>query len=118
MLTSSTLLAAAAAALLPQVAIAQGSSSSSSCGLQPSGNIRPSVASGYRYQVVATGLARPRGIHFDNDGHLLVVESQSGGRVVAMTLNEDDAGCVTASEPKVVTENMMVRSMGEAEVAC
>jgi glucose/arabinose dehydrogenase len=97
-----TVAAVVAAAVLP-LALAQ--ESSATCGPAPSGAIRPSVASGYHYQVVATGLARPRGIHFDNEGHLLVVESRSGGRVVAFTLDEDDNGCVTASEPKTVTDD-------------
>lgn len=92
------------AALLLPLAFAQETSSTSTCGPAPSGDIRPSIASGYHYQVVATGLARPRGIHFDNDGHLLVVESNSG-RIVAFTLEEDDSGCVSASAPKEVTED-------------
>lgn len=99
MLTSTSLFAAA---LLPLVFAQE---SSSTCGPAPSGKIRPSVASGYHYQVVATGLSRPRGIHFDNDGNLLVVESRSGGRVVAFTLDEDDDGCITASGPRTVTED-------------
>ena len=98
-------IALSAVALLP-LAVAQ--DSTSSCGPAPSGNIRPSIASGYHYQVVATGLARPRGIHFDNDGHMLVVESDSG-RIVAFTLEEDGSGCVSASAPKNVTEDADVR---------
>lgn len=97
-----------ATAALLHLALAQDSSSTSTCGPAPSGNIRPSIASGYHYQVVATGLARPRGIHFDNDGHMLVVESTSG-RIVAFTLDEDDNGCVSASDPKEVTEDADVR---------
>lgn len=46
--------------------------------LSPSAGIRPSVASGYALQVVATGLSRPRGLSFDSQGHLLVVEAGSG----------------------------------------
>ncbi|KAK6006654.1 hypothetical protein QM012_005662 [Aureobasidium pullulans] len=87
-----------ATALLLAVASAQ-----SSCGPSPSGKVRPSIASGYKWQVVATNLARPRGIAFDDQGRLLVVESGSGS-LSAHTLSEDGSGCVTVnSSTNVVT---------------
>lgn len=82
-------------------------SARSSCRLSPSGNVKPSVASGYKWQVVATGLARPRGIAFDDQGRLLVVESGSGN-LSAHTLAEDDGGCVTVTSSKTVVEGMSV----------
>jgi glucose/arabinose dehydrogenase len=78
---------------------------SCSNGLSPSGQVRPSIASGYAYQVVATGLADPRGIHFDSEGHLLVVE-RGEGRVSALTLTEDDQGCITAAQPQGLTDDV------------
>ncbi|KAH0305302.1 soluble quino protein glucose dehydrogenase, partial [Aureobasidium melanogenum] len=78
-------------------------SAQSSCGASPSGKVRPSVASGYKWQVVATNLARPRGIAFDDQERLLVVESGSGS-LSAHTLSEDGSGCVTVnSSTSVVT---------------
>ncbi|KAH0375303.1 soluble quino protein glucose dehydrogenase, partial [Aureobasidium melanogenum] len=78
-------------------------SAQSSCGPSPSGKVRPSVASGYKWQVVATNLARPRGIAFDDQERLLVVESGSGS-LSAHTLSEDGSGCVTVnSSTSVVT---------------
>lgn len=68
----------------------------------PSGNIRPSVASGYSLQVVATGLAKPRGLAFDSEGHLLVVE-QNSGTISSHVINEAN-GCVTAGESTVVVQ--------------
>lgn len=66
----------------------------------PSGSIRPSVASGYSLQVVATGLSEPRGLAFDNDGHLLVVE-QGTGTISSHVISEAN-GCVTARDSSVV----------------
>ena len=91
-------------ALVPLLVTAQ----DTSCGPRPSGSIRPSVASGYRFQVLATGLSRPRGLHFDNDGQLLVVESQRG-RISAHVLSEDGDGCVSIESSSDVTEDADVR---------
>ncbi|KIV94666.1 hypothetical protein PV10_02410 [Exophiala mesophila] len=86
-----------AALLLPSLAFAQ----SSGCGPAPSNGIRPSIASGYTYQVVATGLSRPRGIHIDTEGNLLVVE-RGKGAVTAHTLEEEN-GCVSIASSTDVT---------------
>ncbi|EXJ65542.1 hypothetical protein A1O7_01883 [Cladophialophora yegresii CBS 114405] len=75
--------------------------SSSSCGPAPSGSIQPSLASGYRMQVVATGLSKPRGILLDKAGNLLVVE-QGRGVVSAHTLEENN-GCVSVGTSTDVT---------------
>jgi glucose/arabinose dehydrogenase len=82
-------------------------SAQSSCQLSPSGKIRPSVASGYKWQVVATGLARPRGLAFDDRGRLLVVESGSGS-LSAHTLTEGGGGCVAINSSKTVVQGMSV----------
>jgi len=66
----------------------------------PSGDIRPSVASGYSLQVVATGLSKPRGLVFDDEGHLLIVE-QGSGTISSHVINEA-SGCVTAEDSSVV----------------
>lgn len=83
--------------------LAATASAQSSCGPPPSGKVKPSIASGYKWQVVATNLARPRGIAFDDQGRLLVIESGSGN-LSAHTLSEDGSGCVTVnSSTNVVT---------------
>lgn len=84
----------AAVPLLATVANAQSNCPS------PSGNIRPTVASGYALQVVASGLARPRGLAFDDQGHLLVVQ-QSSGIISSHTVGEQN-GCVTLGDPVTV----------------
>jgi len=83
-------------ALSQLLAIANGQSACPS----PSGDIRPSVASGYSLQVVATGLSEPRGLAIDNEGHLLVLE-QGSGTVSSHVISEAN-GCVTAGESSVV----------------
>lgn len=87
---------------LPILATAQ-----SSCSLAPSGSIKPSVASGFHMQVVATGLSAPRGIRLDGAGNLLVVE-QSRGVISSHKINENN-GCVSLENPKDLTANMNVR---------
>lgn len=52
----------------------------------------PSVAAGWRAEVVASGLSSPRGILFDSEGAMLVVEQGSG--VVRVRLNEEAGSCV------------------------
>jgi glucose/arabinose dehydrogenase len=51
----------------------------------------PSVAPGFRVQVVANGLRDPRGIVFDSEGGLLVVEQAHG--ISRLRLSGDGA-CV------------------------
>jgi glucose/arabinose dehydrogenase len=68
--------------------------------LVPANSVQPSVASGYRMQLVATGLSKPRGIEFDAAGNLLVVESGSGD-LIALTF-ESNGGCVSVSDTNTV----------------
>lgn len=79
-------------ALTQLLGVVAAQSSSASCAA-PSGNIRPSVASGYSLQVVASGIASPRGLAFDDQGHLLVV-SQGAGSITSYTVDESN-GCTT-----------------------
>jgi len=50
-------------------------------------NGAPSVAPGFRVEVVANGLRDPRGIIFDREGGLLVVEQEHGVSRLSMTGN-------------------------------
>lgn len=75
----------------------------SSCGPSPSGKVQPSVASGYRWQVVATGLNDPRGLAFDSNGNLLVVEAGKG-YVTSITLDESSDGCVSVKSTAHITD--------------
>lgn len=85
-------------------AAVHGQSTTSCAAPSPSSGIRPSVASGYRLQVVASGLAKPRGLALDRSGNLLVVE-QAKGVVSSHTLQDRD-GCVTVSSSKNLTSDL------------
>lgn len=54
-------------------------------------NAVPSVAPGFRVEVVANNLTRPRSIHFDSEGALLVVEQAQGVRRLRLS---GDGSCV------------------------
>ena len=55
-------------------------------------NAAPSVAPGFRVEVVANNLVRPRSIQFDSEGALLVVEQTRGVRRLRLS---GDGSCVT-----------------------
>ena len=94
-LTISTLLALAAF-ILP--AISQSSTSSCFTSLTPTNSVQPSVASGYRAQLIATGLATPRGIQFDKAGNLLVIETKNGnGSVSVLGLKDNGGTCLSVT---------------------
>ena len=50
-----------------------------------------SVARGYVFRLVANGLSRPRKIHFDDEGHLLVVDTGVGVRALTKKTRAVDA---------------------------
>ena len=50
----------------------------------PANGIKPVVAPGYQYSVVANGLTKPRSIQFDSAGNLLVL--QAGKGIVSLQL--------------------------------
>ena len=52
------------------------------------------VAKGFTSYVLASGLSSPRGLVFDKEGNLLVVEKTAAGTVTAIKLKEE-GGCVT-----------------------
>ncbi|KAF2018623.1 soluble quino protein glucose dehydrogenase [Aaosphaeria arxii CBS 175.79] len=53
---------------------------------------QPSVAPGWTVQVVASGLSSPRGLKFDSEGNLLVVQQDVG--ISRLRLTNDDGACV------------------------
>lgn len=67
----------------------------------------PVVASGWSVQLVATGLARPRGILFDSNGALLVV--QQGVGIVHLALNSSENFCVEVSKITNLVNSSAVR---------
>jgi glucose/arabinose dehydrogenase len=60
----------------------------------------PSVAAGWRAEVVASGLSNPRGILFDTEGALLMVEQGKG--VSRVRFNEESGSCIRMDGEKEV----------------
>lgn len=77
--------------------------SSCSTSLTPKNSIKPSIASGYQFALVATGLTRPRSIQFDSLGNLLVVQR---GRGIANLILQDEGGvCLSVKANRDVIKN-------------
>jgi hypothetical protein len=67
----------------------------------------PIIADGWSFQLVATGLSSPRGILFDSNGGLLVV--QQGVGVIYLALSDDGNGCVGVSKTTTLINSTAVR---------
>lgn len=81
----------------------------------------PVAASGWEYRLIANGLTRPRGIAFDADGGLLVV--QSGVGLTHLTLDDGGGTCLAVtsnttliSDPTVSDEMMILHGMESAKL--
>lgn len=81
--------------------------------LTPANSVQPSVASGYRAQLIATGLSSPRSIRFDKAGNLLVIEQKNGnGSLSALTLQDDGGTCLSVtSHTTLVTQSVRTQSV-------
>jgi glucose/arabinose dehydrogenase len=66
----------------------------------------PSLASGYEARLVAQGLSKPRGLIFDNNNNLLVIEREIG--VTAFKV-ETTGSCLTLSDKKTIVADDTVR---------
>jgi hypothetical protein len=85
-----------------------GSVSSAACSstITPQ-HAQPSVAPGWSAQVIAAGFTRPRGLVFDQEGHLLVVDLGQG--ISSITLTSDDGPCVRVDgEPQRIISDERV----------
>ncbi|KAK1026138.1 hypothetical protein LTS16_022591 [Friedmanniomyces endolithicus] len=93
MTRTSNIIAYTAATLLTGAAAASSSTLTASYAA-------PSVASGYVARLVANNLTKPRGIKFDSNGALLVVEQDVG--ITALTLADAGQGCLSVASRKTV----------------
>ncbi|KAI5369238.1 putative soluble quinoprotein glucose/sorbosone dehydrogenase [Septoria linicola] len=108
MATSKRLRTFLAASVLCTLATAQSTTTPPSSAAQCSSTLTasyaaPSLAPGYRAQIIANGLTNPRGIKFDNQGALLVV--QQGVGISAHTIADAGNDCLSVSGMKMVVEN-------------
>ena len=87
--------------------------SSCSNALTPTNSIKPSVASGYRAALVATGLTSPRSIQFDGSGNLLVLEQSVG--LTSLRLEDHGGTCVGVELQKMVLEAANVTSISPTQ---
>lgn len=66
----------------------------------------PVAAKGWSYQLVANDFKWPRGILFDNDGGLLVIDSGVG--IVHLTLKDEGSTCVSVNQKTTLLSNAEV----------
>ena len=71
----------------------------------------PVVAKGYTARVFANGLTKPRGITFDTEGNMLVVESGKG--ITALKLKDEGGDCVGVAQQIPVVSNSAVRNCND-----
>lgn len=101
-------LLAAFAALLGNTTLCSAQSTTSSATgacptvLKPSYEA-PVVGSGWTAQLIATDLKKPRGITFDQNGALLVVQQGSG--IVRLALTDNGGTCLAVNQTSNVVEN-------------
>jgi glucose/arabinose dehydrogenase len=93
-------LAWASLAVLARAAVAQ-TSSAAACAAPAA----PSVAPGFRVQLAAANLSRPRSLAFDGEGALLVVEQRQG--ITRLRVGEQE-GCVKATAAERVVNDASV----------
>ena len=63
----------------------------------------PSLAPGYKAQLIATNLTKPRGLIFDSQGHLLVVEQGAG--ITGLSVQDQGGDCLKVSQKVDVVQN-------------
>ena len=78
-------------------------SSSCASALQPS-YPAPSLAPGYTAQLIAANLTKPRGLVFDSEGHLLVVQQQVG--IVSLEIQDKGDRRLKVSQKSDVIQNI------------
>ena len=88
-----------------------GQTPSCSTTLTPTNSVKPTIASGYRMALVATGLTKPRSIQFDTAGNLLVV--QSGAGIANLAFQDDGGTCLTVKSMKTVVNSGAVSSSAD-----
>ncbi|KAK5738728.1 hypothetical protein LTR17_005861 [Elasticomyces elasticus] len=88
------------AAALLAAANAQSSAAASCSPTLSASYAAPSVAEGYIARLVANNLTKPRGIKFDSQGALLVVEQLSG--ITALTFVDAGQDCLSVGSRKTV----------------
>lgn len=66
----------------------------------------PVVGTGYTYQLIVTGLTKPRGLIFDSNGALLVI--QSGVGLTHISFNDNGGTCLSPSSTTLLVNDTSV----------
>ena len=92
-----------AALILSSVSLAQTSTAPGACAtvLAPDYN-KPVVGAGYTAQLIVNDVKGPRGIVFDQNGALLVVQKDSG--IKHITFNDNGGTCLSVKESKTLLD--------------
>jgi len=93
-------------AILPGVTTAQTTTAATCSDTLTPSYAAPSVAPGYEARLVANGLYKPRGIIFDTNGNLLVV--QQGGGIAGLRLSDGGGACLSVAANATVVKNANV----------
>jgi glucose/arabinose dehydrogenase len=93
-------------ALYIAVAAAQSSTTASCSSTIAPKYPTPSVAQGWEARIIRNGLHSPRGLIFDSNGKLLVVEEGTG--ITALTLDNAAGACVGVSNAESVVSDKSV----------
>jgi glucose/arabinose dehydrogenase len=64
----------------------------------------PVATKGFEWDIIATNLSTPRGIIFDSQGRLLIVQSGTG--IIALTLSNVSCGIVTESKDVILNSSL------------
>ncbi|KAK0385176.1 hypothetical protein NLU13_7654 [Sarocladium strictum] len=93
-----------ASSILLALLLAATSTTAQSCSNEKSVRYQePVAADGWSYRLIADGFTRPRGLVFDADGHLLVVDSGVG--VVRLRLKDDGGTCLSVEHKSTIIED-------------
>ncbi|KAJ4155305.1 hypothetical protein LMH87_000559 [Akanthomyces muscarius] len=63
----------------------------------------PEAAKGWSYQLVASGFKKPRGIEFDKDGGLLVIDAGAG--LVHLSLKDEGNACLSVDKKTTLIDS-------------
>lgn len=68
----------------------------------------PEAAKGWSYQLVANGFKKPRGIEFDKDGSLLVIDAGAG--LVHLSLKDEGNTCLSVGKKTTLIDSKEVHT--------
>lgn len=77
--------------------------------LAPAAKFTPRMADGYTAKLIVSGLRSPRGLIFDTQGHLLVVEQGKGLTQVTVSQQSDGSVCAVSTKSLIASSAVSCR---------